>query len=115
MRRGQVGLHSQQEIAERFNRTLAERLFGAQCAQKLLLAKHGSSERSSEWVRALHDVVSALNNETTRLTGKKPVDAIKISSVAQNSSLSGGRTTDLKPLLPSNSSVVPIRELTWPG
>ena len=57
-------------------------------------------------VRVLHDVETALNNEPTRLTGKKPVDAIKTSSVAQKPFLPAGCTIGLKePLLPSNSSV----------
>jgi hypothetical protein len=48
VRRGRVENHRDQGIVERFNRTLAERLFGAQYAQELLLAARGSSERSSE-------------------------------------------------------------------
>ena len=36
-----------------------------------------SSERLTEWVKRLPEVVSALNREETRLTGKKPVDEIK--------------------------------------
>ena len=72
VRHGRVDTHRDQGIVERFNRTLAERLFGAQYAQKMLLAACGSSERSAEWVRALPDVVAALNDEPTRLMGKKP-------------------------------------------
>ena len=36
-----------------------------------------TSKISTEWVKRLPEVVSALNNEETRLTGKNPVDAIK--------------------------------------
>ena len=36
-----------------------------------------SNQRSTEWVKRLPEVVSALNNEVTRLTGKKPAEAIK--------------------------------------
>ena len=36
-----------------------------------------SGDRSREWVKRLPQVVSPLNNEETRLTGKRPVDAIK--------------------------------------
>lgn len=36
-----------------------------------------SSERSAEWAKRFPKVVSALNNEKTRLIGKKPIDAIK--------------------------------------
>ena len=38
-------------------------------------------KRSTEWVKRLPDVVSALNNEVTRLTGKRPAAAIKEKSV----------------------------------
>ena len=53
---------------ERFNRTLAERLYGHQQAQELLM---DSDERSRQWVNRLPEVIYALNNEVTRLTNKK--------------------------------------------
>ena len=40
-----------------------------------------SDKRSTEWVKRLPEVVSALNNEVTRLIGKKPAEAIKEKSV----------------------------------
>jgi len=73
----QVDLQRDQAIVECFNRTLAELLFGHQYAQEMLLAVRGSFERSAEWVSRLPAVVTALNNEVTRLTAKKPKDAIK--------------------------------------
>ena len=36
-----------------------------------------SCERSKKWVKRLPEVVEALKNEKTRLTEKKPIDAIK--------------------------------------
>jgi len=42
VRRGHLDLHRDQAIVERFNRTLAERLFGHQYAQEMLLAERGS-------------------------------------------------------------------------
>ena len=54
--------------------SLAERLFGQQYAQEKRLP---SGERSTEWVKRLPAVVAAQNGEVTRLTGKKPSDAIK--------------------------------------
>ena len=72
IRRGRTEIHRDQAIVERFNRTLAERLFGHQYAVEMLHAG-----RSTEWVKRLPDVVNALNNEVTRLTGKKPAVAIK--------------------------------------
>ena len=74
VRRSRVDIHRDQGIVERWNRTLAERLFGHQYAQEMRLP---SGQRSTEWVARLPSVVAALNGEVTRLTGKKPSDAIK--------------------------------------
>jgi len=91
-----VQVHRQQGIVEWFNRTLAERLFRHQYAQEMLLTARGSSEHSSEWVRALPDVVAALNDEVTRLTGKKPKDAIKASAVVHKPSAPASRPVGLE-------------------
>ena len=113
MRRGRVDTHRDQGIVERLNRTLAERLFGAQYAQELLLAARGSSERSAEWVARLPAVVAALNGEVTRLTGKEPSEAIKARSVAQKPSAPARRVVGHdEPLLPSDALV---RYLYAPG
>ena len=77
IRRGRTEIHRDQAIVERFNRTLAERLFGHQYAVEMT----SEGKRSTEWVERLPDVVNALNNEVTRLTGKKPAVAIKEKSV----------------------------------
>ena len=58
---------------------LNERLFGYQYAVEMNMKN--SDKRSTEWVRRLPEVVSALNNEVTRLIGKKPAEAIKKKSV----------------------------------
>jgi len=106
VRRGRVDTHSDQGNVECFNRTLAERLFGHQYAQEMLLTARGSSERSVEWVARLPAVVTALNNEVTRLTGKKPKDAIRVKTVAQKHSLPANRPVGLRePLIPSNAIV----------
>jgi len=107
VRRGAAENHRQQGIVERFNRTLAERLFGQQYDQEMLLAARGSSERSIEWVTRLPAVVAGLNGEVTRLTGEKPSEAIKARSVAQKPlSTVPGRTIGLdEPLLPSDALV----------
>lgn len=109
IRRGQAGNHRQQGIVERFNRSLAERLFGAQYAQELLLAARGSSERSAEWVRALPEVVLGLNTEVTQLINMKPADAIKRTRVKQNPSRPDRRP---RPILGPEAQV---RYLYTPG
>ena len=78
IRRGRVDIHRDQAIVERFNRTLAERLFGRQYGVEMRLPEY---KRSTEWVTRLPAVISALNKEVTRLTGQKPVDAIKKKTV----------------------------------
>ena len=61
-----------------YNRTLPKRLFGHQYAVETLFPE---SQRYSEWVARLSALVSALSGEVTRLTGKKPVAAIKEKAV----------------------------------
>ena len=78
IRRGGAEIHRDQAIVERFNRTLADRLFGHQYVVEMRLPE---GERSTAWVKRLPEVVSALNNEETRLTGKKPAVAIKEKAV----------------------------------
>ena len=89
IRRGEAKHHRAQAIVERFNRTLAERLSGHQCAQEILLeARNGKDVRSTEWVSWLPDVIKALNNEETetKLIGMKTSDAIKKSEVKAQAS-----------------------------
>jgi len=107
VRRSRMDLHRDQAIVERFNWTLAERLFGHQYAQEMLLAARGSSERSAEWVTQLPALMTALNNEPTSLTAQKPKDAIKAPKVAQKlSSVVTGRSTGLtEPLIESSALV----------
>ena len=111
VRRGRVDTHRDQGIVERFNRTLAERLFGHQYAQEMLLS---SGERSREWVHRLPGVVSALNGEVTRMISKKPVDAIKTKRVKQKASaVVPGRPVGVQEeKLPSGAGV---RYLYQPG
>ena len=79
MQRGDPSQHRLQGIVQRFNRTLADRLFTYQYHKKL----EDPSKSNREWVSRLQNVVRSLNNEKTRLTGMKPVDAIKQTLVEQ--------------------------------
>ena len=88
IRRGRVDIHRDQAIVERFNRTLAERLFGHQYAVEMRLPER---QRSTAWVKRLPEVVSALNNEVTSLIGKKPAVAIKEKAVYARPSTSYSR------------------------
>ena len=109
-RRGRVDVHRDQGIVERFNRTLAERLFGHQYAQEMRLPE---GERSTEWVARMPVVIAALNNEVTRLTGKKPSEAVKAKSVTQKPSTSYSRPVGLNEMkLPTG---VGVRYLYQPG
>ena len=79
IQRGDPSQHRSQGIMERFNRTLADRLFSYQYHKEL----EDPSKSNREWVSKLQNVVCALNNEKTRLTGMKPIDAIKETLVRQ--------------------------------
>ena len=118
IRRGEKALHRSQAIVERFNRTLAEKLFGHQYAQEYLSAAASSkssnarsSSRSREWVARLPDVINSLNKESTRLTGKTPLEAIKLPEVKH---LSSSKSTKSRPesLLPRG---IKVRYLYQPG
>jgi len=77
VRRGRADLLRNQGIVERFNRTLADRLFEHQSAQEMRLP---SGELSSEWVAWLPAVVAALDGE--RLTSKRHKSPHLLSRVA---------------------------------
>jgi len=110
IRCGRVDIHRDQAIVERFNRTLAVRLFGNQYAAEMLLPE---GQRSTAWVKRLPEVISALNNEETRLTGKKPAAAIKKKDVFSKPSTPYLRPVGEKEkLLPS---FAPVRYLYQPG
>ena len=64
--------HRSQGIVERFNRTLADRLFSYQYHKEI----ENPSKSNREWVYRLQNVVSALSNEKTRLIEMKPIDLI---------------------------------------
>ena len=72
IQRGDPSHHHSQRIVERFNRTLADRLFSYQYHKEL----KDPSKSNREWVSRLQNVVSSLNNEKTRLIGMKPVDSL---------------------------------------
>ena len=108
VRRGRVDVHRDQGIVERFNRTLAERLFGHQYAQEML-----SVQRSSEWVARLPAVVAALNGEVTRLIGKRPSEAIRRKAVSARPAAPARRSVGFKEQkLPPG---VGVRYLYQPG
>ena len=86
-----------QRIVERFNRMLADRLFTYQYHKEF----EDPSKSNREWVSRLQNVVSALNNEKTRLIGMKPVDAIKQTLVEQGfSNLSKSMKKNYSTLVP---------------
>ena len=60
IRRGRKEINRDQALVERFNRTLAERLFGYQYAKEL----ENPHKRNREWVKRLPEVIKAINSET---------------------------------------------------
>ena len=88
IQRGDPSQHRSQGIVERFNRTLADRLFSYQYYKE----SEDPSKSDKEWVSRLQNVVSALNNEKTRSIEMKPIDAIKQTLVRQGFSQPVKRT-----------------------
>ena len=90
IKRGDPSQHRSQGIVERFNKTLAEKLFSYQYYKEMMNEKGvviKKEYRNSEWVKRLNDVVMHINNEVTRLIKMKPIDAIKLKKVHQGFSL----------------------------
>ncbi|CAH3040280.1 unnamed protein product, partial [Pocillopora meandrina] len=92
IRRGNVNVDRDQGIVERFNHTWGKGLFTFQYHE--INFKEGN--RSTERVTRLPEVVSTLNSEMTRWTGKKPVDATKDQSVDTRNSMTSSRPVGLK-------------------
>ena len=76
IRRGITNLHRNQAVVERFNKTLSERVFAWQYDKELK-----TGERCREWVKNLDKIVESLNNDTNRMTGLTPIDAMKTNSI----------------------------------
>ena len=97
-------------IVERFNRMLAECLFGHQYAVEMLFPL---GQRSTAWFKRLPNVAAALNGKVTCLTGKKPAVAIKAKVVSAKPSTPYSRPVGVnEKKLPYN---VNIRYLYQPG
>ena len=69
--------HNFTAFIERFNKTLAERLFKAQDAQEL----QNPTKDSKIWVKYLQKAVTRLNSEKTRMLGMTPAKAAKLGNV----------------------------------
>ena len=69
--------HNFTAFIERFNKTLAERLFKAQDAQEL----QNPTKDSKIWVKYLQKAVTRLNSEKTQMLGMTPAKAVKLDNV----------------------------------
>ena len=91
-------------IVERYNLTLAKRLFRIQDAHELLLMH--SSEKSRVWVNNLSIIVEDINNSVTKLIEMTPAKAIKKKKVYAKPSYKHKRSIGYnKPILPSYTEV----------
>ena len=110
IRREHIDIHRNQAIVDHFNCTLAERLFGHQYAVEMRLPE---GQQFTAWVKRLPEVVAALNNEVTSLTGQKPTIAIKEKNVPAKPSTPYSRPVgEREKKLPS---LVHVRYLYQPG
>ena len=101
IRRGQPEIHRYQGVVERFNRTLAERLFGYQYAKEL----ENPHQRNREWVKRLPEVIKALNAETkkpppivTRKAGDPICPTANLRYLYQPGELEGGKKRATDPI-----------------
>ena len=101
IRRGQPEIHRHQGVVERFNRTLAERLFGYQYAKEL----ENPHKRNREWVKRLPEVLKALNAETkkpppivTRKAGDPICPTANVRYLYQPGELEGGKKRATDPI-----------------
>ena len=62
IRRGRKEIHRDQALVERFNMTLAEKLFGYQYAKDV----ENPHKRIREWVKRLPEMIKAINSETKK-------------------------------------------------
>ena len=107
---GRSEIHGDQALVERFNRTLAECLFGRECASEMILP---SEQWSIAWVKRPLNFVRALSNKVTHLTSKTPAVAIKMKGVVEKPSTPYSRPISVKEKkLPCNANV---RYLYQPG
>ncbi len=98
IRRAEPGHHRSQAFVENFNRQLAQRLYRAMAARRLIT---GNDEY--EWASALPTLVENMNNEPTRLLGMTPAKAAAKGVVEPMYSPIKARTRS--ELLPRNAMV----------
>ena len=98
IRRGQPEIHRHQGVVERFNRTLAERLFCNQYAKDL---EH-PYKRNTEWVKRLPEVFKAeIKNPPPIMTRKAGAPICPIANVRylyQPGELEGGKKRATDPI-----------------
>src|SRR3989337_876320 len=91
-------------IVERFNQTLAKRLFRIQDAHDLLTLH--LSERSRSWVKNLPIIIKDINISITNLIGMSPAKAIKKKRVKSKPSWPAGCPIGYnEPILPNYTEV----------
>lgn len=81
IQRSEANNHRAQALVERANRTIAEKLFSHQYAKKMIME---NNERSREWVERLPAVIRSINSGVKRITGKSPIEGIKLKEVNEN-------------------------------
>ena len=106
IRRGNTAMHRDQAIVERFNRTLADKLFYYQTAKEFI-----QQDRSREWVERLPEVIDSLNNQVTSAINMKPSIAVTKKYIKTLDKIKESMIKDFPPL-PRN---VTVRYLYEPG
>lgn len=76
IQRSEANNHRAQALVERANKTIAEKLFSYQYAKEMT-----SDDRNREWVKRLPAVIKSINSGVKRITGKTPLEAVKLKNV----------------------------------
>ena len=74
--RVEKGHHRSLAFVNSFHNQIEKRLFKGMQKKELI-----ANRINKEWVKALQPTITAMNNETTRLTGLKPAEAILLDLV----------------------------------
>ena len=80
IQRSEANNHRAQSLVERANRTIAEKLFSYQYAKEMTTSPDGY-DRNREWVKRLPAVIKSINSGVKRITGKTPLEAVKLNHV----------------------------------
>ena len=97
--------HRAQAIVERFNRTLAERIFAAQYATELDEAARGRRVRSTAWIGSLKEIIADLNADLGHTKKAFHVPSAAEARVSARKAVAADKKTAPEKVLPAGVTV----------